>query len=534
MRRIHLGLAGALLFAGGAASWDAFSERNCEAAAAVALHAGSARERVDLASARTLLTTEAVLRRAALRAEAAAVIERRTRPGRLDALLSLVAPASYRTDTIGRAVTFLAERVDVRAGAWPEMIEIVARMPSGDEAAAVATAAAEAFAADVNDTWLAARRRDAEQRATALDRATHRLEEAKERVQALRASDPLPVASIAPAQAAVAGRGLAGKDLERLRRDAVAAAAGLEDAARTYGPRHPQLLARQNEARRARLAFESAARAPAPEADPPATVGGPDPRAADIAAAEQRLAEAQGSFDLETSRRDVERREARVLKPAAAPARPSGGLGGATIALAGAFGFLAFFGAPSIAPALRSHASIHDRALGRLRNGVLVDGRRAIEKLDVAAEDSARRILVAAPNRKAAGEAAAALSGAAILQGWRPLLVELEARAVESGSATRVLRIDGEMFFVRRGKTAAGPIDVAVAAPQAAAAHASRDASTTYDCIVAFVATADLEKLPFECDCLVALARSVSNARATRLMRACGGNVRQFAGTLLT
>ena len=134
------------------------------------------------------------------------MIERRTRPGRPDALLSPL--RQPRTAPIQWARRHISGRAGRRArGAWPEMIEIVARMPSGDEAAAVATAAAEAFAADVNDTWLAAAPPRRRATATAFDRATHRLEEAKERVQALRASDPLPVASIVLAQAAVAGRG---------------------------------------------------------------------------------------------------------------------------------------------------------------------------------------------------------------------------------------------------------------------------------------------------------------------------------------
>ena len=394
MRPIYLSLAGALVFAGAAVAFDALCERNYEAAAPVSFHSGAPNKSVDIQAARMLLAAEPVLRRAALRPEAAAAIERRTRPGRLDNLLSLVAPAASHTDTIGRAVGMLAERVDVRAGAWPDMIEIVARMPASEEAAAVATAMAEAFVADINETWLAARRRDTEQRAVALDRATRRLDDAKERLQALRASDPVPVASI-PAGPAVARD----KGLDRLKAEAVAAAANLAEASRIYGPRHPQLLARQNESRRAQAAFALAAGLSPNENAATAIVGGPDPRATEIAAAEDRVAEAQGAYDLETSRREAERREARVLKPAPVPARASGGIGGAGVAIAGALGFLVFFGAPVLARSVRPRAQVRDRALGRLRSGAIVDPRRTIAMLDMAASESARRILVVAQCR---------------------------------------------------------------------------------------------------------------------------------------
>ncbi len=533
MRRITLGLVGALAFSGVAAAWDAFCERNFDAAAPVALHAANARERVDIAAARALLTTESVLRRAALRPEAAAAIDRRTRPGRLDSLLSLVGPAPSRTDTMGRAVAYLADRVDVRSGAWPEMIEIVVRMPAAAEAAAVATAVAEAFAADVNDTWLAARRRDAEQRAAALERSTRRLDEAKDRLQALRASDPAPVATLAPGLAVGTG-----KALDRLKGDAVAAAVDLEAASRVYGPRHPQLLARQSEARRARMALEAAAtgrvtRGRTAEIDAPPVVGGPDPRAADIALAEQRVAEAQGAYDVETSRREAERREARVLKPASPPARPAGGLGGAMIALAGAFGFIAFFGAPAVTQGMRPHMRIRDRAIGRLRDGAIVDGRHTIKRLGIADADSARRILVTARTGSAAGEAAAALARTAILEGWRPLLVQLTRNTEADAAMLRAVRIGDEKFGVRTGSTVAGPLDMAMPAARLSKLHASCDAATAYDCIVAFAAESDLGKTTLAFDCLVAVGRALSDARATRLMKVCRDNVSRYAGASL-
>lgn len=529
MRQIYLSLAGALAFAGAAASWDALCERSYEAAAPVSFHSAAPNKSIDIQAARMLLVAEPVLRRAALRPEAAAAIERRTRRGRLESLLSLVAPAASHTDTIGRAVALLAERVDVRAGAWPDMIEIVARMPAAEEAAAVATAMAEAFVADINETWLATRRRDTEQRAMALDRATRRLDEAKERLQALRASDPAPVASL-PATSSVAGD----KRLDRLKAEAVAAAENLADASRIYGPRHPQLLARQNESRRAQAAFALAASRPSTANAATAIVGGPDPRATEIAAAEDRVAEAQGGYDLETSRREAERREARVLKPAPIPARASGGIGGAGAAIAGVLGFLVFLGAPVLARSVRPRPQVRDRSLGRLRGGAIVDPRRTIALLDIAASETARRILVVAPSRARAEESASAIARALLAEGWRPLL--LVDRSGSAHATKKTASIDGKLYSIRTSDTDSGPLDVACLATQETRGVATAEADAVYDAIIGFAAAKDIAgagRSTIEFDCLVSVARALSDARASRLTQACGGVVNSFAGTIL-
>ena len=147
--------------------------------------------------------------------------------------------------------------------------------------------------------------------------------------------------------------------------------------------------------RGARLAFESAAgaipkrtrRRPGGSDRAPPTL--PQSRAAPGGSAR--------SFDLRRRDRVVERREARVLKPAAAPARVRRAARGATIVPRRRVWLLPF-GAPSIAPVLRSHASIHDALVGCAMASSPTAGARS------RSSTSLPRILhaasfVAAPNR---------------------------------------------------------------------------------------------------------------------------------------
>ena len=355
-RRIYCGLA----------------ERSFVAAASIVIRSGAApTSAIDLGAIRALLATEPVLRRAALRPEAAAIVERNARPSWSARLAMLAAAQPADLDTLSRAVALLAPRVDARKGPWPDTIEVTARMPSGPDAAAVATAVAEALVEDIDETAASARKRGVEQRADRLDRAARRLEEARARAQALRASDPLPTATM-PKAPETSDQGAAADRLparrERGRSAICRSRPHLWPAPSAIDRTRERSSPRQSRARRRRPAgaFEKrCARAACRRRRP-------GPRAAELAAAEQEATRAESAYDIELSRNETDRREARVLKAAPVPALSNGPPGGAVIAGAALAGF-ALLG---IAPGLRARGRprmpvTRDRRLGAVRGGVL-------------------------------------------------------------------------------------------------------------------------------------------------------------------
>ena len=541
MRTTHhvlVSLAGALAFGAAGALYCAGSETSWEAAAPVAMVTGSTRAPIDVSAARAMLTTEAVLRRAALRPAAAAAIDRHSRPSSLDRLASLLTSQSSDSDTLSRAVAWLAPRVDVRAGPLPDMIDMVARMPAASDAAAVSTAVAEAFVAELNDTALSARRRGAEQRSQRIDRAARALDDARDRAQALRATDPAPVASLAMMTTPALG---ADSSVDRLKREANDAATRLADAARVYGPRHPEMIRLGNEAQKAKTALDAVTRLaktkiPAPRADASVAEGGPDPRALEIAAAEDEAARAQSAYDLEMSRNETERREARVLKPASAPATHSGPSGALVVAASSLAGFLLFGAGPGLA-AVRPlrRRSAEDRAIARLRGNVFSpeQGRRALAGLGIGEEGSARRIAVAADSDTLARTGARALAMAALAAGWRPLLVS-DARDARNDGRQRVANIDGRLFRIRALHTRYGSLDIASPAQAGAGEAHMLDIDRSHDLVIAPVDCSLREARPRRrIDAALRIAAATSDESAARICAALSLDDARFAGTVL-
>lgn len=507
IRHLFAGFAGALVCgAAGALVWTQV-EPSWEASASLVVTSGAAgKVDIDPAAARALLTTEPVLRRAALNPEAAAAVERHARPSRLDRLLALTAAPSG-ADTMSRAVGFLAGRADVRPGAWPDTIEIVARMPVARDAAATATALAEAFAADVNETWAAARRRDGVQRAGRLERAARRLEDARDRLAALRAADPAPVGAIAPL---ASQNGATPLPLERARRQAAEAQARLAEAVRIYGPRHPELIARETEARQARDALDRVAppQIATTRADPaPIATGGPDSRATDLVAAEDEAARAQIAHDLEAARADADRREARVIRRAAASVRPDGPSLGVTAFYAALGGFLLAGAAPALAG--RPRRRRRDRATA-VSPRVQIDVGDALALLALHESDGARMVTVVARTADLAETGAKALSRAALDEGWRPLLLVAGRASPAPDLPLRFARLGSGTLAIRAEATPAGPLDIATTAPRSPAGARTPDAQAVYDLVVIATEPASGRNAVAESDIVIAVRRGWS------------------------
>lgn len=528
------GILGALLCGGAGAGWCALSGPAYEAGALASFQSGAALAAApDLRAIRALVSAEPVLRRAALRPEAAAIVERAARPDLADRLIDLAGRAPGAADTLSRAVATLAPRVDARPGPWPDTLEITARMASPAEAAAVATAVAESLVAELNETGDAARRRLTRDRADRLDRAARRLDEAQARVQLLRAADPAPTATIAQRAAPAAGGGS-----EALQRAATEAAARLAEASRIYGPRHPELIARETEARRARAAFETARGAQTPAPRETAT-GGPDPRAAEIAVAEEETQRARLAYDLEMSRNETIAREARVLKPAAAPTRAQRPDATTIVPLAALFGFFAFAGAPALlrmrpAPARRTPG---DREIARLRGGAFdrAGARRALDALAIEARDDAVIVLLASDDGPTESTAAALIE-VAMRAGWRPLLVEPAAKP-DVARGAGVVGLAGQLYATREIDTPLGPLARATPAGRTSRADAARDAALAFDLILIDAGMAALRtqrSLAAVAHNAIRVAPNVSDARARRLGARLALDAEKFVGTIVT
>ena len=519
------GLGGALACGAAAALYCGLTPPFVAAAPVVIRSAANPAATIDLDSVRLLLATEPVLRRAALQPAAAAFVERNARPSWFERLIMLGASRPADLDTLARAVAMLGPRVGVQPGPWPDTIEITASMASGPEAAAVSTAVAEAFVEEIKETGLADRKRGLDQRARRLAAAQQNLDEARDRAQALRIADPLPTASIgSPSAAPAAGTP------EILRRAAAEAESRLAEAVRVYGPRHPALIERQAEARRARTALAAARkveRTPAPT-NPE---GGPDPRAAELAAAEQDAARAEAAYDLELSRNETGGREARVLKPAPVPATPRGPPSGALVAGAALAGFL-LIGAVS-APRPRGPI-VRDKRLGVLRGGRLdaESARGVLEAIDIAGGRDARVAILMADDAALARSAASAVAMAALAAGWRPLLVEdAPARAPDGRAQPRKLVFRGAVYLAHSRQTGYGPLDIAAAARRPAEEDAVVDAALAYDLLIFVGRSAG------DGHCAARAIRigiELSDAAATGAVARLAIDPVHFAGTILT
>lgn len=469
MRRafhVPAALAGALACSVVAAAWCAVAPQTYEAAAIAGFEGAAAgRAALDPAAARALVSTRPVLRRAALRPEAAGAIDLAARPRLIDRLANLVASSPADQDTLSRAVAFLGRAVDAGPGPWPGTISVIARMAAPADAAHVATAVAEAFVADFNETATRLNRRLDRDRRARLVAAERRRVAARERLAALRAADATPVAAIpAPAAGSTADAGLAGLEHAAARADA-----SLKEAERIYGPRHPSLIRIETDARRARQALAAARAAmerAAARRSQSLHEGGPDPRAADIAAAEKELAGAEAAYDLAEARGGATQREARIVRAAPIPAAAGRPSAPALIAGSALFGFLLAGAAPALGgrSAPRGARRRTNPPLARLRRGQLdaAGRRRVIGALRIADSRGALRTLVLGDAGGAAESGARALAHAALEAGWRPLLV-VPANEADAPPATpdACVSIDGAWFDVTTVATAAGPLSIA-------------------------------------------------------------------------
>jgi hypothetical protein len=540
---VFVSLAGALTFGAGGAAWCALSESSFEAGALTMIQSGATTAGAPaLGSLRALVESEPVLRRAALRPEAAAIVEKSARPSALDRLTALARARPSELDTLSRAAEMLAPRIDLRPGPLPDTIEILARMPTGADAASVATAVAESFVVEINEIGDQARKRMAQARSARLDAAARRLDEARTRQEALRAADPVSTSSIAPTRDVQPA-------LDPVQRAAVDAAARLTEATRVYGPRHPLLIEAETAARRAQAALQVALQAAqrrkigasAPAQNP--SEGGPDPRAGEIAAAEQETARAEAAYDLEMARAGADRREARVLKPAAVPIRSNAPSSLAIVGGSALLGFLLTGFAPNFAPGSKRspiRRTVADRRLARLRDGALdwVAAERVLEILGVGEGRTARIIEVAGDDPNLASIGAGALTLAALAAGWRPLLVsDPENVGRLSDHPRRPLILAGATFFATRIDTEEGPYAIAAPAGPSTSDTDAVDAALAFDLVVIDTARADpshRSRIGGRADCIVRVAAALSDAAAADLLDRLHADDDRFAGTILT
>jgi len=437
----------------------------------------------DLPALRALAMSDAALRKAALAPEAAAAIAREARPGPLDSFLSLFNTRPGATDTLGRAADLLAARVELEQGATARSARVRVRMDDAASAAEAANAVARAIVASHNEAVAKIDRRRDRSRRDRLARAERRRDAARERFASLRAIDPAPTASIATAarpEADPSAQALAGAQ-----RAATTAEMRRVEAARVYGPRHPEMIQIETNARRAAAALQTArarlATAPGVRRLPPAE-GGPDPRAGELADAQEEVARAEAAYQQEAARFATPTQEARLVEPAQPPA---GGDRTPTPYVAGAaalLGFLLFGAAPGAAASMRrASAPSFDRPHAVLRRGALdpESARPLVEALDIAASTGARRVFVTGDSEHAAAKGARALAEAALTQGWRPLLVGMTP---ERGAPCGALVLGRRIFAAAAVETRAG--ELVVARPSVAGRSSPRDADLAFDLVL--------------------------------------------------
>ncbi len=437
-------LAGLVGVAAGGAAGAAYCLANPALYAASALVAAdSAADRtspLDINAMRALVATEPVLRRAALAPAAAAAIEKEARPGPLDRIVGLTSGHADDLDTMSRAARLLADRVAIAPGLWPDTARVVVQMRSPAAAAQVATAVAEALAADLNEAAGAVDGRSERDRRAALERAERRRDETRARLQALRAADMTPTGATSPAADNRAGR----TAIAELERAAAAADARRAEAARTYGPRHPQLIQFETDARRAAQALSQArVRLAADARKPPGSSaeGGPDPRAGELEAAEQEAARAEGDYRFEAARKALPRHAARLVRPAEAPAAPTRPATSMIVGGSALLGFLLFGAGPALrsrsAPARRDERS--EAPLARVRRGAFdrAGAARVVDAMQIERDSDARRIAVLGESAAMAQEGACALAMAASDAGWRTLLIVADGNVRRRPAAGR-------------------------------------------------------------------------------------------------
>ncbi len=483
-RRFHAlaGAAGALACGLVVAGWRLVAPPPYAATALVRVETDVAtRDADDLSVLRALGASDAVLRRAALAPEAAAAIAREARPDRFESFLALLSARPDQTDTLGRAADLLAARVSVEPGASSQSARIVVRMEGGDAAVLAANAVAGAIVAAHNEAAAKIDRRLDQARRDKLAQAERRRDAARAGLASLRAIDTTPIASIAPD--AKAAPGPAERALADAQRAALAAETRRAAAARVFGPRHPEMIQIETDVRRTTAALQAARAKVASASRAPARApaeGGPDPRLAELAQAQEEAERAETDYEKAADRLAAPGRAARIVEPARAPVpggqAPAGLLVGASVL----FGFVLFGAAPGLragsssgAPAGAPHAVLRRGALDR------AGGRRMVEGLEIAASDGARRIFVDGENARLVREGARALGAAALAEGWRPLVVEATNGR---GGPDIAVTFDGQALAAAPIATHAG--DLLVAIPAGGRRASAPDIDIAFDLVV--------------------------------------------------
>lgn len=480
-RRFHAlaGATGALICGLAAMLWCAFAPPPFSAGAIVAMESDEgAPAALDAAALRALAASDAVLRKAALSPEAASAIARAARPGALAPLVGLLAGPSGNADTLSRAADLLAARTSVETAAAGRGVRIVLRMEDAEAAAHVANAVARAVVDTHNEASARIDRRLDQSRSQRLARAERRREAARARLAAVQAADPAPTAVIASSRVPPASP--AALALAEAQRAAANAETRRVEAARIYGPRHPEMIQIETDARRAAAALRAAhVKAAAPAAPPrPLAEGGPDPRGPAIAQAQGELASAEAAYEKEALRFAAPEREARVLEPAAPPRERQSMPAPMTIAASALLGFLLFGGAPVLGPG----PARLDRPHARLRSGALdpEGARRLLEALDIGASAQARRVCIAADDQFGIDQGLRAVARAAMEAGWRPLAIDA-AGGPEQGVPDQTVRLAGRIFATRSIATSCG--EGAVGRP-ARGSRAAREVDLAFDLVI--------------------------------------------------
>ena len=432
-RRFHAlaGAAGALACGLAAAVWCAFAPPPYVAAATVAVEASAEIPAAyDEAALRSLAASDVVLREAALAPAAAAAIAREARPAVPDTLLSMLSAQPGQTDSLSRAADLLARRMAVERGPTPRSARIRVRMQDAAAAKVAADAVAQAVVASHNETAARIDRRLDRARGENLARAERLRDLARTRLAALQASDRVPTATIAfaPAPSDKAAAALAAAQ-----RALASAQARRAEAARIYGPRHPEMIQIETDARSAEAALSAArAKMASTPARLPRAEGGPDPRAGEIAAAREEAERAERDYEREARRFATPDRRARVEQVAAAPKDRDRPRSISVVAAASLLGFILFGGAAGLRTPLRAPPR---RASNRRPDAIVQAGaldpagaEHVVAALDIAASDGARRIWIAGECGREIRQTARALAAASLAEGWRPLVIEQSGR----------------------------------------------------------------------------------------------------------
>ena len=478
------GAAGALACGLAAVAWCAAAPPRHAASAIVAVEADAAiPASYDEAALRALASSDAVLRKASLAPQAAAAIAREARPGAADAFLALLSAQIHQTDTMSRAADLLAHRIETEPGPSRNSLRIVVRMDADDAATAAANAVAQAVVEAHNEASARVDRRIDQSRREKLARAERRREAARQRIADLRAIDSAPTASIAAVRSEPDATARA---LAEASRAAAAAETCRAEAARMYGPRHPEMIQAETEAKRAAAALQAArtkaAAAPAPRRQAVAE-GGPDPRLAELADAQDEAELAEAAYEKEAARYAAPNREARVIEPAKIVDSGARAPASLTIALSALLGFGLFGAAPALGaqPSRNTQRALPDRPHAALRRGALdsAGARRVIGALDIAASDDARRVLVCGESPDAVRLGLRALGVAALAQGWQPLVVDAHRTP---GVSRRTIAFEGAAYALAHIETRSG--ELSLACPCAPPRSRQDDAAIAFDLVI--------------------------------------------------